>query len=62
MEGEKLDKERETERELWKSWRRGKMMKKNRRKKEMGSEWVTVGRVGEWSVKKKQKRGKETKM
>ena len=30
MEGEKLDKERETERELWKSWIRGKMMKKNR--------------------------------
>ena len=33
----------------------------------MGIEWVTVGRVGsievgEWRVKKKQKRGKETKM
>ena len=36
MEEEKLDNKRETERELWKSWRRGKMMKKNRRKKEWG--------------------------
>ena len=50
MEGEKLDKERKTERELWKSWRRGKMMKKNRRKKEMGIEWVTVGIVGSVQV------------
>ena len=25
-----------TERELWKSWRRGKIMKKNRRKKKWG--------------------------
>ena len=50
MEGEKLDKERKTERELWKSWRRGKMMKKNRRKKEMGIEWVTVGIVGSIQV------------
>ena len=39
-----------TERELWKSWRRGKIMKKNRRKKEMEVEWVTVGRVGSIQV------------
>ena len=50
MEGEKLDNKRETERELWKSWRRGKMMKRNRRKQEMGIEWVTVRRVGSIQV------------